>query len=89
MGIVPQRTTPLTPGSRGEAETATVAATVGGTIVGTAVDATGAIGTTAADEQAANSSKLQLNTTIRLNIISSPGRHPKAAFAICVKHASL
>jgi hypothetical protein len=41
------------------------------------VGTTGTTGATAAGEQAANTNiKLQLKTTIRLNIVSSPGRHP-------------
>ena len=41
IGVVPQRATPLTPGSRGEADTSGVA--IGGSVAGTAVGSMGAI----------------------------------------------
>jgi hypothetical protein len=76
----------------GSAVGALVGATVGGkvavdAVVGATVGTLGAIGTTAADEHAANNIKLQLKTTIRFNMVSSPGHHQVAAFVICVLRA--
>jgi hypothetical protein len=67
-----------------------VAADVGITVgfIATLVGTTGTAGTMAADEQAANNIRLQLITTICFNMVASPGRHPEAAFVICVSHAS-